>query len=86
MAERLVEPFPVAQLVEEYASDQYRDAAKYSNREVLDESGIHDLHTLAAKIYALGFNEGQAVEGWRKSEQRNRDRAPVTPTGNGANN
>lgn len=72
MSERPVEPFAVAQLVEQYASDQHRTAVQYSNREVLDESGVFDLHTLAARVYALGFNEGAAVEGWRKHEQRQR--------------
>jgi hypothetical protein len=74
VADRQVEPFAVAQMVEQYASDQHRDATKYTNRELLDESGIYDLHTLAAKIYALGYNDGMAVEGWRKNEQRQRIR------------
>jgi len=74
MSERLVEPFAVAQLVEQYASDEIRDAAKYSNRAPLDESGVYSLHTLAARIYQLGFNEGASVERWRNAEQRHRDR------------
>jgi hypothetical protein len=88
MAERPVEPFAVAQLVETYATDQHREVAKYTNRELLDESGIYDLHTLAARIYALGFNEGAAVEGWRKVEQRNRikDFPPAPETTGGTTN
>lgn len=73
-ADRPVEPLTVAQMVEGYASAEHRDAAKYSNRELLDESGIYDLHSLAARVYQLGFNEGRAVEGYRKVEQRLRDR------------
>ena len=72
MADRPVEPLVIAQMVEQYATDQHSEADKYSNRELLDESGIFDLHTLAARIYALGFNEGAAVESWRKHEQRQR--------------
>lgn len=74
MSDRPVEPLSVAQIVEQYVTDQYSDAAKYSNRKLLDESGVYDLHTLSAKIYALGFNEGRAVEDRRQSEQRFRDR------------
>lgn len=72
MSDRLVEPFAVAQLVETYVDAELRDVAKYTNRELFDESGTYDLHTLAARIYAMGFNEGLAVEGWRKCEQRRR--------------
>jgi len=74
MSDRPIETFAVAELVEQYVSDQNRDAVKYSNRELLDESGIYDLHTLAAHIYTLGFNEGARVEGLRKNEQRQRIR------------
>jgi hypothetical protein len=81
MADRPVEPFAVAQMVEAYATDQYRDAEKYSNRELLDESGIYDLHALAGRIYALGFNEGCSVEGWRKHEQRQRIKTRAVPEG-----
>ena len=80
MADRLVETFAVAQLVEQYASDQHRAAAKHTNRELLDESGVYDLHALAAKVYALGFNEGTSVEGWRKHEERDRIRDAARST------
>lgn len=80
MSERPVETFAVAQMVEQYASDQHRTVAQYSNRTLLDESGIYDLHTLAALVYALGFNEGTAVEGWRKNEARQRIRDASTKT------
>lgn len=36
--------------------------------------GVYNLHTLAARIYALGFTEGIQVEGYRKNEQRQRIR------------
>lgn len=73
--ERPVEPLAVAQDVESYVDGEHRDAAKYSNRELLDDSGVYSLHELAARIYQRGFNDGRAVEGWKRNEQRNRIRA-----------
>lgn len=70
MADRAVEPFAVAQMVETYVDSELRDAAKYTNREPLDDSGVYGLHDLAARIYALGFNEGEVVEGHRARERR----------------
>lgn len=73
--ERPVEPLHVAQDVESYVDGEYRDAAKYSNRDLLDDSGVYSLHELAARIYQRGFNDGRAVEGWKRNEARNRSRA-----------
>lgn len=70
--DRPIEPLAVAQSVDSYVDGEHRDAAKYSNREILDESGVYSLHELAARIYQLGFNDGRAVEGWKRNEQRNR--------------
>lgn len=70
--ERPVEPLDVAQSVESYVDGEFRDAAKYSNRELLDESGVYSLHELAARIYQMGFNDGRQVEGWKRNEQRQR--------------
>ena len=66
MTERKVEPFAVAQMVERYVESEIRDAEKFSNRDVLDDSGVYGLHQLAADVYALGFNEGVTTEGWRQ--------------------
>jgi len=76
---RPVEPIVVAQIVESYVGDQIRTAAKYSNRELFDESCVYDLHSIAAKVYALGFEEGRSVEGWRLNEDRLRVRMPHEP-------
>jgi len=73
--ERPVEPLAVAQDVESYVDGEHRDAAKYSNRDLLDSSGVYSLHELAARIYQRGFNDGRAVESWKRTEQRNRIRA-----------
>lgn len=70
-----VEPLAVAQEVERYVDGEHRDAGKYSNRDLLDDSGVYSLHELAARIYQRGFNDGRAVEGWKRNEQRNRTRA-----------
>lgn len=72
--DRPIEPLAVAQDVEFYVEGEHRDAAKYSNRDLLDESGVYSLHELAARIYQRGFNDGRAVEGWKRNEQRNRTR------------
>ena len=67
-----VEPLDVAQEVELFIDAEYRAAAKFSNREILDDSGAYSLHSLAARIYQMGFNDGRAVEGWKRNEQRQR--------------
>lgn len=72
MSDILVEPFEVARLVDQYADDQHLAASKYTNSEPLDESGIYTLHNVAARIYALGFKEGQQVQNWRDSAERSR--------------
>lgn len=79
-AERPIEPLPVAQDVESYVDGEHRDAAKYSNRDLLDDSGVYSLHELAARIYQRGFNDGRTVEGWKRHEQRNRSRAAQEET------
>jgi|GEM_PF-2229239 len=82
MTERKVEPFAVAQMVERYVESEIRDAEKFSNRDVLDDSGVYGLHQLAADVYALGFNEGVTTEGWRQLEARRRAREITrTPPG-----
>jgi len=79
-----VEPLAVAQEVERYVDGEFRDAEKYSNRELLDESGVYELHSLAARIYQAGFNDGRAVEGWRRNEQRQRTRVAERQAGDDA--
>ena len=74
MGERPVEPFAITQLVDMFVDEELRDAAKYSNRSPLDDSGVYALHDLAARIYAIGFNEGCASEGWRQNSRRQRAR------------
>lgn len=68
----------VAQLVEEYVSSELSDKAKYDNRTPLDESGIWSLHTLAATIYALAFNDGARVEATRNHAERMRAQEAVS--------
>lgn len=63
MSYRRVEPAAAALMVEELVDVQHRDVAKYENRDHLDESAVFDLHTLAAHLYAPGFNEGRGRVG-----------------------
>lgn len=75
MAERSIEPFEVARIVEDYVDAQFLAAEKFTNRELLDDSGVYDLHTLAGRIYAVGFRDGAASEGWRQAASNRRERA-----------
>lgn len=76
------EPSEVAQEVDQYLYGEFSDAEKYSNRDLLDESGIWSLHRLAARIYAMGFREGHGVgsENDRKARQHNESRCGTPPT------
>ena len=60
-----VVPVGVVRIVEQYVTSELDDAARYENREPLDESGVYSLHRLAAQIYAEGFIDGGAVESER---------------------
>jgi hypothetical protein len=55
-----------------YVDDQFNRAAKYDNAEVLDDSGVYDLHTLAARIYAEGWQDGERAEGERQRHANRR--------------
>lgn len=60
-AEHIVVPREVAEAVERYVERELADQGKYENRSPLDESGVYELHLLAAKIYARGFDDGDRV-------------------------
>lgn len=74
MADRSIEPMAVAQQVEAYAATEHEEARKWENRELLDESGVYQLHELAARIYALGFNDGRNSEMQRYEGKLRRER------------
>jgi hypothetical protein len=67
-------PRPLIEAVDRYVERELEDAAKYENSQPLDESGIWSLHTLAAKIYAAGWGDGEAAERERASAARRRER------------
>lgn len=71
-------PRDLIEAVDRFAEHELADAAKYENRQPLDESGIWSLHTLAAKCYAVGWGDGEAAEGARAraARLRERDRQP----------
>jgi hypothetical protein len=78
----VIEPKAIAELVEDYVSDEYADVRKFDNRALLDESGIWTLHQMAADIYAAGFRDGAFTEETcdRGKRQRKFDAArEVTP-------
>lgn len=66
-ADHRVEPPHVIEMVERFVNDRLRSAQQYSNSEPLDESGIHDLHRLAARIYAAGYEDGEGAYSRRAS-------------------
>lgn len=68
------EPFDVVQYVDMWIEDELRDAARFDNRQPLDESGCHSLHNLARKIYALGVHDGCVQQANRDKAQRQRER------------
>jgi len=67
-----VEPNAIVDLVEGFVNDEYRDSGKFTNRSLLDESGIWSLHQLATEIYAAGFAEGVRTEEARGRGKRER--------------
>lgn len=77
MSDRPIETAETARMVEEYVRTELRDAAKYTNRQPLDQGGIYSLHSLAAKIYQAGFNDGRMTEAtvWDAERARIRDAA-----------
>lgn len=65
-------PRALIEAVERYVERELDDAAKYDNRHPLDESGIWSLHALAAKVYAVGWGDGEAAEQERARAERRR--------------
>lgn len=67
-------PIAVVEAVDSYIDDEFRDAAKFSNRELLDDSGAYSLHGIAAEIYARGYQDGRMAERQRANGERRRER------------
>lgn len=74
MSEHRIEPQEVIDLVEDYVMSELSNAEKYSNRKPLDESGIFDLHRLAAEIYAAGWKAGDFAAATREARVQARER------------
>lgn len=60
-----IEPREVVELVDSYVDSALNANAKFTNSQPLDESGVYDLHRLAAHIYALGYSAGEQTEAAR---------------------
>lgn len=67
-------PIAVVETIDRFIGDEFRDAAKYSNREVLDDSGAYSLHGAAAHVYARGYQDGLIAERARANGERQRQR------------
>lgn len=74
MAEPRVVPPSVTQLIETYIDRQLEQAHRYDNRQPFDESGVFDLHRLAALIYVSGWSDGEQSQAERDRGQRRRER------------
>lgn len=76
MSDARIEPPVVVEQVETFVRQKHHEVRTSSNVTLLDEGQVWDLHTLAARIYALGFKDGEHAEGRRRDgvEQRRRDR------------
>lgn len=68
-----IEPNEVVHLIEEYIDDERRAAEKPETRTPLDEEGIYRLHSVAARVYALGFYDGTCVANERHNRRRQRE-------------
>lgn len=68
-------PASLIQIVERYVESEQRDFKRYENREPFDASGIYDLHSLAATIYAIGYEDGAQYERQRSTYDRVRQEA-----------
>ena len=68
------EPSHVVAMVEDYVRAELHSAEQYTNRSPLDESGIWDLHAMAARIYATGWRDGEASAEERSRWIRDRER------------
>jgi hypothetical protein len=78
VADAHIETPEVAKAVEEFIASEHRDAARFDNKSVLDESGEWDLHRLAARLYEIGYRDGrfagEEIERARRMRRRETDR------------
>lgn len=67
-------PEPLARQLESFVDNEFTDAARYENREVLDVGGVYALRRLVAAAYAAGFDAGERSEQIRYEALARRDR------------
>lgn len=67
-------PIAVVELVDRFIEGEHRDAHRFTNREVLDDSGAYSLHGTAADVYARGYQDGRMAERARSNNERQRER------------
>lgn len=68
-------PVEISNLVNQYVESELADAAKYSNRSPLDESGVYSLHTLAREIYHEGWKDGLHYNAEQERGARRQEKA-----------
>lgn len=67
-------PLPISEVesVESFVDGCFRDVAKASNVELLDESQVWNLHRLAEQLYAAGYADGTRAEHERERRKQSR--------------
>jgi hypothetical protein len=61
VSDKPIEPYALSQQVERFVEKQFASAERYENSEVLDDSGVYELHELVAEAYAMGWRDGHMV-------------------------
>jgi hypothetical protein len=67
-------PEQIAREIESFVECEFADAARYDNREVLDESGVYRVRRLVAAAFAAGFDAGERSEQIRYEGVMRRER------------
>lgn len=64
------------QAVDDFVDKCLKDAAKFTNIDLLDDSQVYELHDMVARIFAWGFDEGfrAASQQQHGEHRRRRDR------------
>lgn len=68
-------PASLVEIVERYVESEQRDFKRYEHRGPFDATGVSDLHSLAATIYAIGYEDGGQYERRRSTYDRMRQEA-----------
>ncbi|QPZ39715.1 hypothetical protein [Paramicrobacterium chengjingii] len=67
-------PIEVVEIIDRFIEREHDAARKFTNREVLDESGAYSLHEAASSVYARAYHDGRMAERARTNGERQRAR------------